>query len=44
MLQIGIAEINKRPSVIDTLNDVAQIVSDTPPPKGGGFLFQSEHI
>ncbi len=25
MLQIGIADINKRPSVIDTLNDVAQI-------------------
>ena len=27
MLQIGIADINKRPSVIDTLNDVAQIVN-----------------
>ena len=27
MLQIGIADISKRPSVIDTLNDVAQIVN-----------------
>ena len=27
MLQIGIADINKKPSIIDTLNDVAQIVN-----------------
>jgi len=27
MLQIGIAEINKKPSIIDTLDDIAQIVN-----------------
>lgn len=27
MLQIGIADINKKPSIIDTLSDVAQIVN-----------------
>ena len=27
MLQIGIADINKKPSIIDTLDDIAQIVN-----------------
>ena len=27
MLQIGIADINKKPSIIDTLDDVVQIVN-----------------
>jgi len=27
MLQIGIADINKKPSIIDSLDDIAQIVN-----------------
>ncbi len=38
MLQIGIADISKRPSVIDTLNDVAQIVNKKTKSVKGYFI------
>jgi len=38
MLQIGIADINKKPSIIDTLNDVAQIVNKKTKSVKGYFI------